>query len=239
MVLGEELDKGFEKIEKQLKDGYCIILADLEVLNRIEEFFYQTGYVTIIPSFITFALTPKTKELQEFMGIDDNKEWKNIICFTQADYDGFVLGFHSASIVNGLGKSWSIRQLINSIFSTAINYDKVLMKGIEFNWGHFILRYVYSEEYQEHLKKRTKNKKRRKRTHIPRGMRHEVFKRDNYTCVECGAKKDDGATLHVDHIIPVSRGGTDELSNLQTLCSDCNLNKSNMITRKRKGRHII
>lgn len=74
-----------------------------------------------------------------------------------------------------------------------------------------------------------KTKPKRKRTNIPRGMRHEVFKRDNYTCVECGASKDDGATLHVDHKVPVSKGGTDELSNLQTLCSDCNLNKSDVI----------
>ena len=74
-----------------------------------------------------------------------------------------------------------------------------------------------------------KSKPKRKRTHIPRGLRHEVFKRDNYTCVECGARKEDGATLHVDHKIPVSKGGTDELSNLQTLCSDCNLNKSDVI----------
>ena len=72
-------------------------------------------------------------------------------------------------------------------------------------------------------------KPKRRRTNIPRGMRHEVFKRDNYTCVECGAKKEEGATLHIDHKIPVSKGGTDELDNLQTLCSDCNLNKSDVI----------
>ena len=69
----------------------------------------------------------------------------------------------------------------------------------------------------------------RKRINIPRGLRHEVFKRDNYTCVECGASKKDGATLHVDHVIPVVKGGSDELSNLQTLCSKCNLNKSDLI----------
>ena len=79
------------------------------------------------------------------------------------------------------------------------------------------------------LCKAGKKSYKRKRSHIPRGMRHEVFKRDNYTCVECGAKKEDGATLHIDHIIPVSKGGTDELDNLQTLCSDCNLNKSDVI----------
>ena len=75
------------------------------------------------------------------------------------------------------------------------------------------------------------SKTKRKRTGVPRGMRHEVFKRDNYTCVECGARKEEGATLHVDHKIPVSKGGTDELDNLQTLCSDCNLNKSDEIGR--------
>ena len=69
----------------------------------------------------------------------------------------------------------------------------------------------------------------RRRTRVPKGMRHEVFKRDNYTCCECGARKTDGATLHIDHKIPVSKGGTDELDNLQTLCSDCNLNKSDVI----------
>lgn len=74
-----------------------------------------------------------------------------------------------------------------------------------------------------------KAKSRRRKTNIPRGLRHEVFKRDDYTCVECGAKKEDGATLHVDHKIPVSKGGTDELDNLQTLCSDCNLNKGDVI----------
>jgi hypothetical protein len=74
-----------------------------------------------------------------------------------------------------------------------------------------------------------KAKSRRRKTNIPRGMRHEVFKRDGYRCVECGASKYDGATLHVDHKIPVSKGGTDELSNLQTLCSECNLNKSDVI----------
>ncbi len=72
-------------------------------------------------------------------------------------------------------------------------------------------------------------KSKRKRTHIPGGLTHEVFKRDNYTCVECGATKENGATLHVDHKIPVSKGGTDELDNLQTLCSKCNLNKSDVI----------
>lgn len=73
----------------------------------------------------------------------------------------------------------------------------------------------------------------KKRNYLPRGLRHEVFKRDGYRCVECGASVEDGATLHIDHIIPVSRGGYDELDNLQTLCKECNMNKSNLYQKPR------
>ena len=71
----------------------------------------------------------------------------------------------------------------------------------------------------------------RKRKPITKSLRHEVFKRDGYKCVECGATKKE-TKLHVDHIIPVSQGGSDELDNFQTLCEACNLAKKN---RKWKG----
>ncbi len=58
-------------------------------------------------------------------------------------------------------------------------------------------------------------------------IRYNVLKRDNYTCKICGAKASDGAKLHVDHIIPVSKGGKTVMSNLQTLCDRCNMGKSN------------
>ena len=64
------------------------------------------------------------------------------------------------------------------------------------------------------------------RTHIPAGLKYEVFKRDNRTCVLCGAKAP-AVELHVDHIIPVSKGGRTTLDNLQTLCAECNLGKGN------------
>ena len=71
-------------------------------------------------------------------------------------------------------------------------------------------------------------RKKKIRDPIEHRLRHEVFKRNEYKCVECGKGKKE-TTLHVDHIIPVTRGGSDELDNLQTLCEACNLAKSDKI----------
>ena len=60
-------------------------------------------------------------------------------------------------------------------------------------------------------------------------IRYNVLKRDNFTCVLCGATARDGAKLQVDHIIPVSKGGKTVMSNLQTLCEKCNKGKNNKI----------
>ena len=61
-------------------------------------------------------------------------------------------------------------------------------------------------------------------------LRFKVLKRDNFSCVQCGASpaKDQKVVLHIDHIKPWSKGGETEISNLQTLCQNCNLGKSNI-----------
>ena len=60
-------------------------------------------------------------------------------------------------------------------------------------------------------------------------MRYDVLRRDGFRCVLCGMSSKDGAMLHVDHIIPVSKGGKSVMSNLRTLCEKCNIGKSNKI----------
>ncbi len=61
-------------------------------------------------------------------------------------------------------------------------------------------------------------------------LRFKVMKRDYFKCCACGASpsKDPSVVLHVDHIIPYSKGGETIIDNLQTLCSKCNLGKSNI-----------
>lgn len=62
-------------------------------------------------------------------------------------------------------------------------------------------------------------------------LRFLVMKRDNFKCCACGASpaKDSTIELHIDHIIPWAKGGETVIENLQTLCSKCNLGKSDIL----------
>lgn len=65
----------------------------------------------------------------------------------------------------------------------------------------------------------------RKRKNIPSGIRWNVFQRDNFRCVYCGATRSGGAELVIDHGDPFSRGGADDESNYVTACKPCNAGK--------------
>lgn len=52
-----------------------------------------------------------------------------------------------------------------------------------------------------------------------------VWARDGGACVKCGSAKE----LHFDHVIPLARGGSDEAENIQILCRNCNLAKSDRL----------
>lgn len=61
------------------------------------------------------------------------------------------------------------------------------------------------------------------------GLRYKVLVRDRFRCVRCGSSPATklSCCLHVDHMLPWSKGGKTVLENLQTLCEDCNLGKGN------------
>lgn len=53
--------------------------------------------------------------------------------------------------------------------------------------------------------------------------RRRVYKRDNYQCQNCGRRGGPRGSyeLHAHHIVPKSKGGTHQLSNLKTICNEC------------------
>ena len=61
-------------------------------------------------------------------------------------------------------------------------------------------------------------------------LRFKVMQRDGFKCRICGRSPatDSSVVLHIDHIIPCAKGGKATMDNLQTLCSKCNLGKSDL-----------
>lgn len=60
-------------------------------------------------------------------------------------------------------------------------------------------------------------------------LREKIKVRDNYTCQMCGKYMPDNVGLHIDHIVPIAKGGKTVESNLQVLCSVCNGRKSSKV----------
>src|SRR5256886_14048155 len=73
--------------------------------------------------------------------------------------------------------------------------------------------------------------------HVPRRFRRQVtntflFARDNYRCQFCGRNQQElrhRECLTRDHLVPLSRGGTNGWNNVLTACSSCNTRKGNLL----------
>jgi 5-methylcytosine-specific restriction endonuclease McrA len=79
------------------------------------------------------------------------------------------------------------------------------------------------ESYRERVKRFLSSKE-------WRHARYLVLRRDGGRCQACGRSAADGEVMHVDHIVPLSRGGWErrlDIDGLQCLCGTCNFSKSN------------
>lgn len=126
----------------------------------------------------------------------------------------------------------------DSIYRRFGGWTAACLKFIEFKSGETLTdndeleankKNIYVASNKGHSKEIRKNTV--KARSMPLNIRVKVLNRDNFRCIFCGKSPatDVGVKLHVDHIVPFSRGGTNSLDNLQTLCQDCNLGKSNEV----------
>lgn len=100
------------------------------------------------------------------------------------------------------------RKAINLLFAQNPEIEYTLMREIEY----------------KAIGMHSKKKRGKKREPVGLSKRYDVMKRDGFQCVLCGASGKD-AQLEIDHILPVSAGGSNMQSNLQTLCFKCNRGK--------------
>lgn len=67
--------------------------------------------------------------------------------------------------------------------------------------------------------------KRAKRINLRAADRNRLFERDEGRCAYCKGQLLYNDNWHIDHIKPISKGGTNDLTNLVLSCSRCNLEK--------------
>lgn len=102
-------------------------------------------------------------------------------------------------------------------------------KGATFERIGYFVKHVFHRKgwdvYRDGLAPRTTDADEERAKLTPQ-LRWKVLKRDGYRCRACGAGPENGAVLHIDHILAISNGGETTLVNLQTLCACCNFGKA-------------
>jgi hypothetical protein len=100
-----------------------------------------------------------------------------------------------------------------------------LQEQLEFlDWHYRLDKFERNESEDSSFIGEPKAKAKRK---VSAKLRRQILERDNYQCLDCGRspRNDSTCVLHVDHRIPLAKGGTNNPENLQTLCDDCNIGK--------------
>jgi 5-methylcytosine-specific restriction endonuclease McrA len=69
---------------------------------------------------------------------------------------------------------------------------------------------------------------------VPTSVRRKVRERDGDRCRLCGCPRSGAVKLAVDHVLPVSRGGTHDVTNLVTLCERCYWAKTRAEAKRRR-----
>ncbi len=127
------------------------------------------------------------------------------------------------------GKQPTRRDMDNTLVSNISSGAYLRRFG---QWSHALkmfVSYINEQEFEYNRTYDTPSKHKTKRD-VNLRLRFVVMQRDHFKCCMCGASpaKDTSVELHIDHIMPWSKGGETTIDNLQTLCSKCNLGKSNL-----------
>ena len=113
--------------------------------------------------------------------------------------------------------------------TTAVPYCVTLDTSSQPHAGAAFCAHCMNQHGAAHIKFLRKAENAGKRRSIGTGTRWAVFVRDGWRCTYCGRHRtqlEPDEYLQVDHVHPVSLGGTDDMGNLTTSCSTCNLGKA-------------
>jgi len=203
---------------------YNFLLENLEYVQTIQSF------AKISPNFLLFEKENMIKPFKEIVEkhkekvVESNKKKCYCLDFTRTiksplNYselnsliDSFVLFFpvYYSMLEIAQDKPCSFKEIISKV-----------------NYKNLIENYPNTNKESPSNVIDSVNTEIDKTKFVKAGIRWQVFDRDDFRCVACGKSAHDGAILHVDHIVPKSKGGRNIIDNYQTLCHLCNIGKSN------------
>ena len=123
-----------------------------------------------------------------------------------------MIGFNRKTVISKLK---SLRE------NGVIDCEKRVSSSRGFSyWVYLGVQFPLELSTKEGTKSKYLNRKK-----IPPRVRFEVLRRNKFCCSYCGKAAVDGYRLVIDHIKPVSKGGTNDIDNLTASCDDCNNGK--------------
>ncbi len=104
---------------------------------------------------------------------------------------------------------------------------KLIALGLTADQIGSVLEILESMHVDRNVKNRERVRRWRERLGLSatewRDLSNAIRQRDNYTCAYCGSQEE---SMHVDHVLPLIQGGTNDPENLATACKACNSGKS-------------
>ena len=173
--------------------------------------------------------------------------WKETIKKAGLEDTGYIKKIDSLDLLKEIERLWILLGRQPATTDIKNGNSKYSLNSYTRRFGGWrnalneFVKYINEEQIEEEKEKNInetevkENKEKIKIRRTPRDinarLRFKVLKRDNFKCVYCGKSpaNNSNVKLHVDHIVPWSKGGETVIENLQTLCSKCNLGKSNII----------
>ena len=215
-----------EELINDLKRVNLILLEKGQKLTfRSYESYGKVASGTIQTRFDTWnnALKVAGIELNEEKNIDKTNLFKNLenVWIHKGSQPVFRDMVHKPSKYSGHTYSQHFGSWVKSL-EDFVDYINNTPDNLENN------NIINSPIENNNKNPKIKTKKRTSRN-ISDRMRFRILMRDGFACQSCGKSPtlERGVELHVDHILPWSKGGETEESNLQTKCKKCNLGKGN------------
>jgi len=170
------------------------------------------------------------------LSLEDKMCYLTILCLVSASENGYINSSEEVIIHLSRLDSKSVGVLTRLSDNKMITYDNdgsFTVKNFIKRQGESLTGYERVKKWRERNVEESRNMNRIQRlkkfgldSFITTEEWQKILKKYNYQCVSC---KSDGGKypLEVDHIKPLSKGGLDNIKNVQPLCRSCNASKSN------------